>query len=70
VSRTTHEEIGKAVDHGVEAGGFFSAILAGFLLGFLADRWLDTEPLWTVMGIVAGSGTGFWKMWRWAKGQE
>jgi len=55
---------------GMEAAGFFSSILAGFLLGLLGDRLLGTEPLLVVAGIIAGSATGFWKMWQLAKRQD
>jgi F0F1-type ATP synthase assembly protein I len=55
---------------GVEAAGFFSAILSGLLLGLLGDAWLGTEPLLVVFGIIAGSATGFWKMWQVAKKQD
>jgi F0F1-type ATP synthase assembly protein I len=66
----SRNEIGKAVGAGAEAGGFFASIMSGFLLGFLGDRWLGTEPLLVVLGIVAGSAVGFWKMWRYAKAQD
>lgn len=55
---------------GVEAAGFFSSILAGFLLGYVGDRLLGTEPLLVVLGIIAGSVSGFWKMWQIAKRQD
>lgn len=65
--RSVHEEIGASVRSGVEAGGFFPSIFAGFLLGFLLDRWLGTEPVLVVIGIIAGFATGFWKMWQYSK---
>jgi hypothetical protein len=69
VKRSVHEEIGRAVG-GAEAGGFFTSVLSGFLLGFFADMWLGTEPALVVLGIVAGSVTGFWKLWLYAKRQD
>jgi F0F1-type ATP synthase assembly protein I len=51
---------------GVGAADFFGCLLAGFLLGFFADRWLGTGPALTIIGIVAGAGTGFWKLWQYA----
>ena len=62
-----HEELGKTVATGVEAGGLFPSILAGFLLGLGLDAWIDTSPVFTIIGIIAGSATGFWKMWQMAK---
>lgn len=64
------EELRESLGAGVEAAGFFATIMSGFLLGFLADRWLGTDPLLVVIGIIAGSVTGFWKMWQLAKRQD
>lgn len=49
------------------AGGFLESILAGFLLGFLIDWWLDTGPWPIIVGIVLGSYSGFMKLWRYSK---
>lgn len=57
------QDVGKQVAAGVESAGFFSSIMAGLLLGFFADRVLDTYPLAVVLGIIAGSAVGFWRMW-------
>ena len=65
-----HDEIRKSVASGMEAGGFFASILSGFLLGLLGDWVFGTEPLLVVAGIIAGSATGFWRMWHYAKGQD
>jgi F0F1-type ATP synthase assembly protein I len=37
--------------------------MAGFLLGALADRLFGTYPVLVVIGIIAGSIVGFWRMW-------
>jgi F0F1-type ATP synthase assembly protein I len=58
-----HEEIGKNVAAGHEPMGFFSTILAGFLLGYFGDMWLGTDPVLVVLGIIAGFVIGFWRMW-------
>jgi len=65
VSRSAahHQEIGQAVSHTVETGAFFGSLMAGLLLGWLADLFLDTRPLFIIIGIVAGSVIGFWRMW-------
>ena len=59
-----HQEIGRNFAAGFEAASFFSTIMAGFLLGYLGDIWLGTDPVLVVLGIIAGSVTGFWRMWR------
>ena len=58
-----HREIGRAAADGVEAAGFFASIMAGLLLGWLGDGVFNTRPLFIVLGIIAGSVTGFWRMW-------
>ena len=65
-----HEEVGRAVAADAEAVGFFSSILAGFLVGFGLDAWLGTRPGFIVAGIVVGSISGFWKLWLIAKRDE
>ncbi len=45
-----------------QAGGFFSSILAGLLIGLAGDYFLNTEPWLVVGGIVAGFAVGFWRM--------
>lgn len=63
--RTTHQEVTSAVNEGwVEGSAFLGSILSGTVLGLLADRWLGTDPLLTVIGIIAGSVSGFFQMWR------
>jgi len=59
-----HEQVVQAVHHTVETTGFFGAIMAGFLLGFLGDKWLGTDPWLVVIGIISGFAVGFWKMWQ------
>ena len=52
------------VSAGVDSTAFFGSIMAGLLLGALADRLFDTYPLFIVIGIIAGSVVGFWRMWQ------
>jgi ATP synthase protein I len=49
------------------SGDFFGAILAGLLLGLLADRFLGTAPWLVVIGVIAGFGVGFLKMYEFSK---
>ena len=62
--RTAHAGVTAAVSDGWFAGGsFFGSIMAGSLLGWLADRWLHTEPWLIVVGIILGSVNGFYRLW-------
>ncbi len=54
----------------VTSGSFLGSILAGMLLGYLADRWLGTDPWLVITGIVAGSYSGFMQMWKYSKQME
>ena len=45
-----------------QAGGFFSSILSGLLIGLAGDYFLNTEPWLVVGGIVVGFAVGFWRM--------
>ncbi len=69
--KNPHRQVTDAMGEGwVVGGSFFGSIMAGFLLGYLADRWLGTDPWLTVIGIIAGSVSGFYRMMAWAKDQE
>jgi F0F1-type ATP synthase assembly protein I len=46
---------------------FFGAILAGLLLGLLADALLNTTPWLVILGVLAGFGVGFQKMYEFSK---
>ena len=48
-------------------GDFFGAILAGLLLGLLADKLFGTAPWLVVLGVIAGFGVGFQKMYEFSK---
>jgi F0F1-type ATP synthase assembly protein I len=62
--RTAHRGVTSAVaDSWVAGGSFFGSIMAGTLLGWLADRWLSTEPWLLIVGIALGSANGFYRMW-------
>ncbi len=54
----------------VASGSFLGSILSGFLIGYLLDRWLGTEPWLVVIGIVAGSYSGFVRVWQYSKRME
>lgn len=44
------------------AGGFFSSILSGLLVGLAGDYLLGTDPWLVIVGVVAGFAIGFWRM--------
>jgi F0F1-type ATP synthase assembly protein I len=68
--RTT-SQVANAINEGwLEGGSFISSILAGTLLGLLADYWLGTDPWLVVIGIIAGSYSGFVRVWRYSKKME
>ncbi len=52
-----------SVSDGLNVGSvFLGSILAGTLLGFLGDLWLNTDPWLVVIGAVTGSINGFVQM--------
>lgn len=67
---STHQQVATAMNEGwLAGGGFFASIMSGFLLGFIADRIFGLDPVLTVSGIVAGSISGFTRMWIYAREQ-
>jgi ATP synthase protein I len=40
------------------------------LLGYVADKWLGTDPWLVVVGILLGSYSGFLNIWRYLKRLE
>lgn len=68
---TTSQQVHSALNDGwMKAGSFASSIIAGMLLGYLADNWLGTDPWLVVLGIVLGSYAGFVKIWQYLKEQD
>ena len=59
-----------AAEGWVSGGAFLGSILAGTLLGYLADLWLGTDPWLVVTGIIVGSYSGFVRMWQLSKQME
>jgi F0F1-type ATP synthase assembly protein I len=56
-------EIAKAAGQSVESLAFFGSLMAGLLVGWVADHFAGTRPVFIVIGIVAGACVGFWRMW-------
>lgn len=42
---------------------FAFAILLFLWIGHLADRWLDSKPILTLVGLAVGLGAGFYAFW-------
>jgi F0F1-type ATP synthase assembly protein I len=63
-SASFHREIGRAVTVGNDAAGFFASVAVGLMVGLGADHLLGTGPALVVAGIMAGAGTGLWRIWR------
>jgi F0F1-type ATP synthase assembly protein I len=60
-SRGTLAELGRYSGHGLTLG-LSTALFAW--LGSLADERLHTGPLFVIVGMLAGFGTGFYSMYR------
>lgn len=56
--------VSAVADGWVAGGSFFGSIMAGTLVGWLADLWLGTDPWLLVVGISTGACTGFHRMWQ------
>lgn len=65
---STTTQVTSAVSDGwLKGGSFLNSVLAGTLVGFLADRWLGTAPWLVIAGIVLGSYSGFLRLWQYIK---
>jgi F0F1-type ATP synthase assembly protein I len=64
-SSMTHDlrRAAQGLGAGSESMDFISSVLAGLLIGFGLDWWLDTRPVFIVIGIVLGFVAGFFKLW-------
>ena len=58
---------GDLLTAGAEGWGFYCSVGAGALVGWGADHFLGTDPLFLALGLVAGSGLAFWKLWLYLK---
>lgn len=63
--RGTNAELFSA---GAEGWGFYASVGSGLLVGWGVDRWLGTDPIFLVVGLVAGAALAFWKLWLYLKG--
>jgi len=63
-------EVTSSAEGWVAGGAFFGSILSGAVLGYLLDLWLGTDPWFVVAGILAGSYSGFVRVWHLSKQME
>ena len=69
--RNSHTRVTTGLNEGwIQSGSLIGSVMAGLLLGYLADRWLGTDPWFVVIGILLGSYSGFMKMWQISKRME
>ncbi|MBL0319835.1 MAG: AtpZ/AtpI family protein [Alphaproteobacteria bacterium] len=45
-----------------------SGVVVGFLIGFWADKWLNTKPIFLIICILLGFAGGFWNIYRMSQG--
>lgn len=53
-------DVGFAFDIGMRLG---ISIVGGILIGYLADNWLHTSPLFTFVGLALGLGAAGHTVW-------
>lgn len=64
MSGSVRRQVGEHTAATGDSSAFFGSIMSGLLLGALSDKALGTYPLFVVLGIIAGSMVGFWRMWK------
>ncbi|MEA2002720.1 MAG: AtpZ/AtpI family protein [Actinomycetota bacterium] len=70
--RTGSGRSGIVPDRHSITGGFapgvdlISSVIAGLLLGLGLDWWLNTSPIFVIIGGVLGFGSGFYKLWQYS----
>lgn len=56
---------GIALDLGVRLG---VSVILGLGLGLAVDNWLQTSPIFTLVGVVIGVGAAMYTIWDVARG--
>ena len=53
------------MSNGVRAGAeLITCMVAGGLIGWGLDKWLETKPIFLIIFLLAGIFTGFWEVYR------
>ena len=70
-NESTTRQVSVALSAGwIEGGSFLGSVLAGTLVGYVADRLLGTDPWFIVIGAVLGFYSGFMTVWNYSKRME
>lgn len=64
--RSVTSHVAGAAGEGLGTSALIGSVLSGLIIGFLLDRWLDTDPWFTIGFVLLGSYSGFRGMWRYA----
>lgn len=64
--RSLTSEVAGVADEGMGTSALIGSVLSGLLIGFLLDRWLNTDPWFTIGFVLLGSYSGFRGMWLYA----
>jgi len=59
--RKNFQLIGMYIDLGLRFG---IIVLIGFFLGWFLDNKLNKEPLFTIIGLIFGTGSGFYHLYK------
>ncbi len=58
--------------HGASRYGteFISGVIVGFFIGYGLDEWLQTEPVFMLIGLFLGVAAGGWNIYKLAISQQ
>ena len=64
-TKTAKEDDNENMRNGLRAGSeLITAIVAGGLIGYGLDKWLETKPIFLIAMLLFGVITGFVNVWR------
>ncbi|MBX2833467.1 MAG: AtpZ/AtpI family protein [Micavibrio sp.] len=63
-----HDEQDKGAGSSLQAGMEFTApIIGGIVIGYFIDNWLDTEPVFIIILLLLGVGSGVLNIYKASK---